>query len=196
MAEITNGKSGPARLAARVDIIEGIPPNTGPVAVGPVVVLNIDSSALSSAISALTAELAGDEAETTHAPNVKPGVVCARVSFWLGGRELCGHVLLQRSAARDWAFEIKALIEGKLERDVVYSAIESPELLMTAWRHDVEQDESLDAYYELLVVLDTGVFDPETGISGEGPGVFLSPEPEALLQFAEDLLAETENALR
>ena len=167
MAEITNGISGPARLAARVDIMEGIPPNAGMVAIGPAVL------------------------------NAALGVVRARVSFWLGKREICGHkVLLHSSALKGWASEVKALIEGKSNRDVIYSAMENPEMLMTIWRHNIEQEESPVAYYEFLVVLDTGVFDPETGISGEGPGVFLSPEPEALLQFAEDLLAETENALR
>ena len=160
MAEISNGVQGPARLAARIDLIKRLPAMYGMVSIGPAIL------------------------------NAGLGVFRARVSFHLGEREICGHeVLLHNMSIKGWTSELKALIAGEFDRDIVYPPMESPELVMQVWRHEVESD----PYYELLIALDAGVFDPQLGISGEGPGVFLCPDQAALLQFAEDLLAEAKN---
>ena len=162
MAEISNGVKGPARLAARIDILKRLPAMSGMVSIGPAVL------------------------------NAAMGVFHARVSLHLGEGELCGHeVLIHHSSIKGWASSVKSLIEGESDRDVVYSPIETPELIITVWRHSTRTD--ADPFYELLVALDTGVFDPESGISGEGPGVLLSPNQATLLQFAEDLLAEAKS---
>ena len=94
-----------------------------------------------------------------------------------------------------WAAEVKSLIAGKSERDVIYFSMDSPELMMTAWRHSGDAGNGTYVSYELLVALAVGVFDPSEGLGGGGPAVFLYPESEALLQFSQDLLAETEEAM-
>ncbi|MBD3388165.1 MAG: hypothetical protein GF414_04470 [Candidatus Altiarchaeales archaeon] len=107
----------------------------------------------------------------------------------MGEQEICGHeVLVHDDSLRRWTSEVRDLVEGKLNRDVVYFPMESPELIARLWRNDYGSG----SYYELLIALDTGVFDLEPIISGEGPGVLLSPKADALLQFNEDLLAEAE----
>jgi hypothetical protein len=165
MAEINNGLHGPARLAVRIEICEHVPPGDGMVSVGP---------------TALNAAL---------------GVFRVHVSFQLGGEEVCGHeLLLHESAIRGWTSRVKALVTGERDRDVLHEPVESPELILTVWRHRGASGDPTDARYELLVALDTGVFEPESGLSGEGPGVFLSPDPAELLQFADELLAEAERA--
>lgn len=161
MAEINNGRQGPGRLAARIDILERVPEDEGMVNIGPA------------------------------AQNAALGVVHVRISFWLGERQLCAQeVLLLDGAIKRWASDVRALVEGEWDRDVVYFPFVSPELIARLRRYDHESG----SRYELLMALDTGVFDLEPVISGEGPGVFLSPEVDVLLQFNEDLLAEAEAA--
>ncbi len=170
MAEIDNEIVGPAHTAAKVEILAKMPARLGMismVAIGPALL------------------------------NAGMGVVRARVSFWQGEQELCGHeVLLHSMSVRGWADEVKSLIAGKSERDIICFSIDSPELMMTAWRYSVDTGNGPSVSYELLIALAAGVFDPSVGIGGgTGPGVFLCPEPEMLQQFAQDLLAETEEAL-
>lgn len=171
MAEITNDNEGAARTAARVEILEKMPARAGMLSM-----VSIGPAMLNAAL----------------------GVVRARVSFWQGDQELCtGDVLLHSMSVREWEADVRALIAGEVEREVIYFPTESPELMMIAWRHTSDPGTPPFTYYELVITLASGVFDPSIGLGGgSGPGVFLSPEPEKLLKFAKDLLAETEAALQ
>lgn len=168
MAEITNDNEGAGRTAARIEILRKM------------------SSGIFSMVSVGPAML-----------NAALGVVRARVSFWQGDQELCqGDVLLHSMSVREWEAAIRALIAGEVAREVVHFPAESPELIITAWRHTYDPGTGPFTCYELVIALDAGVFDPSEGISGTGPGVYLAPGPEELLKFAEDLLAETEAVLK
>jgi hypothetical protein len=123
--------------------------------------------------------------------NAAMGVYHVRVSFWLGEHEICGHeILLHDASVKSWTSQVRDLVEERLDRDVIYFPTESPELVSQLRRFDYPSG----PHYELLMALDTGVFDTEPVLSGEGPGVFLSPEEDTLVQFIEDLLAEAEAA--
>ncbi|OQA19540.1 MAG: hypothetical protein BWY63_01710 [Chloroflexi bacterium ADurb.Bin360] len=143
MAEITNGDDGQARTTARVEILGKM------------------SSDLFSMVSVGPAML-----------DAALGVVRARVSFWQGDQKLCeGDVLLHSMSVQSWEADVRALIAGEVAREVVYFPTESPELIITAWRHTNDPGIPPFTYYELAIALDAGVFDPGAGINGTGSGV-------------------------
>lgn len=168
MAEITNGGEGQGRTTARVKILAEM------------------SAGLFSMVSIGPAML-----------NADLGVVRAEVSFWQGDRELCqGDVLLHSMSVQEWEAAVRALIAGEVEREFIHFPSESPELIISVWRSTYNPGTGPFTGYDLVIALDAGVFDPAEGISGTGPGVYLYPTPEELLKFAQDLLAETEAALK
>lgn len=127
--------------------------------------------------------------------NAALGVLRAYVSFWVGERELFGHeVLLHSLSVQGWAKDVEALVRGEMEdSSEIHFGVESPELMMTVRRH--ESTSGGEPFYELLVVLDSGILNPEEGLTGEGPAMYLGPKPEEILQFARELRAEADNML-
>ena len=92
----------------------------------------------------------------------------------------------------------------------IYFPISSPELLITVKQIIHERDplaeddqpglkatgeQPVSARYVLLGVIDTGIASGESGVSGEGPALYMQPEEKRLLSFICNLRAEAEMTL-
>ena len=133
-----------------------------------------------------------------HGPvlmNAALGVLRANASFEVGTQTFFARqVLLHHTSIKEWASAVEALAkEENKDRDEVHFSAESPELMMTVRRY--ESPTSEQAFYDLLVVVDSGVMEGASMITGEGPAVYISPTIEAILQFARDLRRGADNVL-
>jgi hypothetical protein len=170
MAEITNGCTGPGQLAVRIDILDRVQ-GMGMVFHGPIMM------------------------------NVGLGVLRAEVSFWVGEREIYEQeVWLHRMSVEGWSAAVKALISGQTgECKKIVSGPESPELRMAVRRYDSTLDgpasEGVGPCYDLLVTVDSVVLGCSIAVTGQGPAMCLVPTAGSLLQFANDLRVEADNAL-
>jgi len=151
-------------------------------------IVNEDGTAqLKASIEVLDSVRGGMVSHGSAFLNAMMGVVRARVSFWIGDRAfVTREVYLHQMSVRSWAKQVSALVQGELDRDEIAWGAESPELLINLRRFDVGDH----ARYEMTIALDVSALADE-GVTGEGPGLLLMPEAEAVVQFADDLLAET-----
>jgi hypothetical protein len=182
MAEITNGRTEDGYLSIRIDVLRKEPEN-------------------------------GMIARNTVDMNSDMGLLWTEVAFQVGRDTIYGQeVLLHSSDIRYFTQALEDMIyehpEEEQERKIHFP-ISSPELLITVKQMIHEQDSEEDgrhnqknkgkpifsARYELLVVIDTGIASGDSGVNGEGPGMFLQPDEKRLLSFVCDLRAEAEMAL-
>ena len=166
MAEVTNAIEGPAHLAIRIDMLERV---HGP----------------------------GMVSHGSICMNAALGVVRAYVTFIVGNQEIFGgEVFLHRLSLVEWKEQVVALVEGDMEGcKCVSFPMESPELMMCAQRFDSNVMGGPASYYELMAALDVGILDSNMGLTSDGPGIYLNLEPEALVQFSDDLLHEADVVL-
>ena len=183
MAEITNGRTEDGYLSIRVDVLRKEPEN-------------------------------GMIARNTVDMNSDMGLLWTEVAFQVGRDTIYGQeVLLHSSDIRYFTQALEDMIyehpQEEQERKIHFP-ISSPELLITVKQMVHEEDSlkqdgqhgkkskkehSFSACYELLVVIDTGIASGDSGVNGEGPGMFLQPDEKRLLSFVCDLRAEAEMAL-
>ena len=170
MPEITNGRTGPGRLAVRIDIVDGVQ-GMGMVSHGPIIM------------------------------GTRGGVLRTEVSFWVGEQKIFGQeTWLHRMTLEGWWAAVEALISGQTgECKEIVSGPESPELRMTVRRYDSTRSgpnsEDVEPCYSMLVVVDSVVLGYSIGVTCQGPAMRLVPTAESLLQFANDLRVEADNAL-
>jgi hypothetical protein len=183
MAEITNGRTEDGYLSIRIDVLRKEPES-------------------------------GMIARNTVDMNSDMGLLWTEVAFQVGRDTIYGQeVLLHSSDIRYFTQSLEDMIQEQpleeQERRIQFP-ISSPELLMTVKQIIYERDplaeddrqgknasgdHSTSARYELLVVIDTGIASGDTGVNGEGPGMYLQPEEKRLMSFICDLRAEAEMAL-
>ena len=168
MAEIACGE-GRSRTAATIEILGAVSPWQGMATMGSVGL------------------------------NATMGVVRARISLLQGEEAFVRQeVLLHRESVEIWLGLTKDLLAGKVEGNNIGWPDISPQIGMRAERFDYEPlwKGGPSVGYEMLVTVDSGVFDESRMICFSGPSVLLSPEGDALLKFAEDLFADTDKALK
>jgi hypothetical protein len=183
MAEITNGRTEDGYLSIRIDILRKEPES-------------------------------GMIARNTVDMNSDMGLLWTEVAFQVGRDTIYGQeVLLHSSDIRYFTQSLEDMIYEQPQEEQerkIHFPISSPELLITVRQaiherdplveddqHDkkVKEEHSYSAAYELLVVIDTGIASGDSGVNGEGPGMFLQPDEKRLLSFVCDLRAEAEMAL-
>jgi hypothetical protein len=183
MAEITNGRTEDGFLSIRIDVLRKEPEN-------------------------------GMIARNTVDMNSDMGLLWTEVAFQVGRDTIYGQeVLLHSSDIRYFTQALEDMIYERPQEEQerkIHFPISSPELLISVKQVIREEDpvkengqrekkgkkeHSFSACYELLVVIDTGIGSGDSGVNGEGPGLFLQPDEKRLLSFVCDLRAEAEMAL-
>ena len=170
MAEITNGRTGPGRLAVRVDIVDGMQ-GTGMVAHGPII-MSTQGGVLRTEVSFWVGEREIFKQE-----------------IWL-----------HRMTVEGWLALVEALISGQTwGHQEIVSGPESPELRMTVRRYGSApsdpDSEDVEPAYSMLVVVDSVVLGYSIAITCQGPAMRLAPTADSLLQFSNDLRVEADNVL-
>jgi hypothetical protein len=99
-----------------------------------------------------------------------------------------------------WLAAVEALISGQIRgHEEIVSGPESPELRMTVRRYGSTpsdpDSEDVGPSYSMLVVVDSVVLGYSIAITCQGPAMRLAPTADSLLQFANDLQVEADNAL-
>jgi hypothetical protein len=129
--------------------------------------------------------------------NTGLGVVRARVTLRLGGREILAHeVHLHHMSVAGWKTEVEMLTRGEMtDRQEIWLGVESPELILNVRRSESARESGGEAYYDFTIGVDAGPFSSDPSIAGEYIGATFSPSAEDLRTFARDLLDETEAVL-
>lgn len=212
MALLTNDRSGSGYLAVELTIDKQLQP-VMPFMRGPVASWEVSDEVnqeLAALSEALMAEV--EESESDWPPSgkdwpqidrAKVGWLNCTIRFVVGATVIYQQTLLvQYTTFWDWHHLLNALIATEHTEDRhVYSGGESPELRMHLERSYFDPEEwgfdpeTTSRYsYALHIYVDIGIGAGESGVSGEGPGMFFYPSQEALLAFARQLLAEADAA--
>ena len=200
MAILSNGRHGAGYLAVELTVDKRFE-SERPFSRGPVTSWN-SSPEMDEMWAELAEELDFEPPDWPPMDLSKVGWLNCTIKFIVGATVIYQQGLqVQYTTFWEWFHLLQDLSKTEHEDEqVIWSGAESPELCLKLTRDPLDPDffgdEPPDVLYgySLAAYVDVGISAGASGVSGEGPGMFLYPTEANILTFARQLFEEADQA--